>query len=398
MLLGALALVGLVAGCGGKRSTSDVGSNAPVNVGRESTPTFYRQPAGTLGSPGTLVRVEQANEIAPAGAHAWRIVYTTVDNDGTTVAASSLVVTPMDHRQRHPVLLWAHGTTGIDPRCAPSRLPSPFNAGGMPALQGALKRGWAIVAPDYPGLGVPGHHPFLVSEPTGRSLLDAVAAARTLRTARLGRRTVAWGYSQGGQAVLAAKELAYRRDVALAGVAALAPISDPFVVAQRLRTRRPGALFNAYLVSAYAATYPDVPVTAYITPGTRALVRGALKPCLKHPSDLRSTPRALRGKRPIRQSFSTGPLYQRLTLNVPGSGTTTPAFVAQGLADNLVLPAEQLEFVRSTCVRGQPLDYRTYPDRGHAGLIANDSPLVPDLLEWTAACFAGEPSVLSCPA
>jgi hypothetical protein len=42
------------------------------------------------------------------------------------------------------------------------------------------------------------------------------------------------------------------------------------------------------------------------------------------------------------------------------------------------------------------VDYRVYEGRDHVPLVEPDSPLVPELIEWTAARFAGEPIEPGC--
>lgn len=90
---------------------------------------------------------------------------------------------------------------------------------GLPEL---LKRGYAVVAPDYPGLGTPGPHPYLVGESEGHAVLDAVRAARNAPEAHAGQRFAVWGHSQGGHATLFAGLLAqsYAPELQLVGVAA----------------------------------------------------------------------------------------------------------------------------------------------------------------------------------
>ena len=68
------------------------------------------------------------------------------------------------------------------------------------------------VATDYIGLGPVGErHPYLSRVSEANSVIDAVRAARNLRTAHAGRRWIAIGGSQGGHAVLSANELGERR-------------------------------------------------------------------------------------------------------------------------------------------------------------------------------------------
>lgn len=74
-----------------------------------------------------------------------------------------------------------------------------------------------------------------------------------------------------------------------------------------------------------------------------------------------------------------------------------PLLIAQGLADDLVLPEIQERFVRRRCDAGQALAYRTYPGRDHLSVVAPDSPLTPDLVAWTRDRIAGVTAPVECP-
>jgi hypothetical protein len=75
-----------------------------------------------------------------------------------------------------PLLAWAHGTVGVADICAPSF------AGRSPRdktyLGYWLSKGYAVVASDYQGLGVPGGHPYLATRPAAYSMLDSVRAVQ----------------------------------------------------------------------------------------------------------------------------------------------------------------------------------------------------------------------------
>jgi acetyl esterase/lipase len=94
---------------------------------------------------------------------------------------------------------------------------------------------------------------------------------------------------------------------------------------------------------------------------------------------------------------ASGALGARLEENVPAGPIAAPLLLAQGETDPLVIPSAQQEYADQRCdSAGGPVDYRTYPDRDHVGVVADDSPLVPDLLEWTAQRFAGERAADTC--
>ena len=107
-----------------------------------------------------------------------------------------------------PVVSWAHGTSGLADRCAPSRVGPALPERDRPYLSRWIAEGYAIVASDYVGLGTPGLAPYLDGRTTAHNVVDmvkagrAVAADRGGRRARLARDWVAIGQSQGGGAAI----------------------------------------------------------------------------------------------------------------------------------------------------------------------------------------------------
>ena len=97
--------------------------------------------------------------------------------------------------------------------------------GRKPAL---LENGYAIAATDYPGLGTPGPHPYLVGDSEARAVIDSVRAARSFPGLENSTRYAVWGHSQGGQAALFTGMIAksYAPELQLVGVAAAAPATD----------------------------------------------------------------------------------------------------------------------------------------------------------------------------
>ena len=60
-----------------------------------------------------------------------------------------------------------------------------------------VERGYAVAATDYPGLGTPGPHPYLVGVSEARAVLDpAPRAARTMPGVGGSDRFAVWGHSQ----------------------------------------------------------------------------------------------------------------------------------------------------------------------------------------------------------
>jgi hypothetical protein len=71
-----------------------------------------------------------------------------------------------------PIVAWAHPTTGVVPHCAPSLALFVFQQ--IAGSRKLLENGYAIAATDYPGLGTPGPHPYLVGESEARAVIDSV--------------------------------------------------------------------------------------------------------------------------------------------------------------------------------------------------------------------------------
>lgn len=375
------------------------GVSAFLHGGTATVDAFYDASGLRLPSrPGELLRSETFTRAVPAGARAERILFTTTGLDGDVETASGLVVTPKDARGPLPVVLWTHGTTGVARQCAPSVLAEPFTAGAMFVLDEILARGWAFVAPDYPGLGTAGPHPYLVGVPEARSALDAVRAARRLDGVELGDQTVVWGHSQGGGAALWAgiEARAYAPDVPLSGVAALAPASDMPALARSMLESPAGMLFATFVVRGYSDAYPDVKFDDYVRPTAREVVRRVVGRCLSQRATLASIGAVLSGERLFTGDPTSGPLGARLEENVPSAPTGVPTLIAQGLSDGLILPTVQRDFVARLCAAGQPVDYRTFPGRDHVALVAADSPLIPQLVRWTQARLEGERTSRAC--
>jgi pimeloyl-ACP methyl ester carboxylesterase len=124
-----------------------------------------------------------------------------------------------------PVVVNAHGTVGLEDPC---RVSNTVSGAGLAGLFGA--RGAIGIAPDYPGLGTEGLHAYLSKEEEGKSVLDAIRAAkrlaRYLDVPTNGRAAVV-GLSQGGHAVLSAAALhaSYAPELDVRAFGATAPAS-----------------------------------------------------------------------------------------------------------------------------------------------------------------------------
>ena len=73
-----------------------------------------------------------------------------------------------------------------------------------------------------------------------------------------------------------------------------------------------------------------------------------------------------------------------------------PLFVGQGLADQLVKPGMQRNWVAARCAAGQEMEYREYQGLDHMPLVQDDSPLIRDLVAWANDRLQGREPVDTC--
>ncbi|OJX70296.1 MAG: hypothetical protein BGO95_11715 [Micrococcales bacterium 73-13] len=388
-------VVGALLGCLATIAVALVGlrlSGSPV------PDAFYAVPGRVPDQPGQLIRAEPFTNAIPDDARAWRILYTTTREDGVPAVASGLVMVPNGVADP-PTIAWTHGTTGAAVGCAPSLAPEPFTVGAMPDWREALARGWAIVATDYVGLGVDPPHPYVVGQPEARSALDAVRASRQLDGASFGEQVVVWGHSQGGHAALWTGGLAaeYAPELDIVGVAAMAPASNLPALVGSFANSEIGTVIGPLVIEGYAGAYPDVRVEDYVIPQARILVEEIASRCWSEPSMVVGLVEAGLIDRPIwSRDPGTGPLAARAEQNVPRLPIAAPLLIAQGLADPLILPTSQQDYVDSLCAAGQQVDYRTYPGKDHMGVVTGDSPLLGELLDWTQDRLDGRPPLDTC--
>ncbi len=214
-------------------------------------------------------------------------------------------------------------------------------------------------------------------------------------------RTVVWGHSQGGHAALWTGILAptYAPDVNVIGVAALAPASDVAALVDGAMNTVAGKIISGILLRSYTEIYPDVRFDDLVRPDARWITRDLGTRCLAGPGALLSVVEVTRllnnGIWAVTPS-SNPALAQRMAENTPRDPIAAPLLIAQGLADDLVLPDVQRAYVEERCAAGQSLEFRTYSGQDHLSVVAPESPLNEDLIAWTQARLAGEPQADGC--
>lgn len=169
----------------------------------------------------------------PPGITAQRLVYRSasgLDGKSTTVSGALFVPGSAPPPGGHPLISYAHGTTGITRDCGPSDQDMMF--GDLTAVADFLTAGYAVVTTDYQGLGTRPEsqppHPYLEPRTAAYNVIDAARAAQSAGLG-IGGRWFAVGRSQGGGAAWStAEEFAQYGDGAgdLVGAVAVAPLLD----------------------------------------------------------------------------------------------------------------------------------------------------------------------------
>ncbi|MFV5673669.1 alpha/beta fold hydrolase [Acinetobacter baumannii] len=204
--------------CGG--GSSDDG---PATTNPSGTPT------NNIQNPVVKVEAYTSTNLGSVAAESSILTYKMLGQSGQEVQATSLVFTPNTPPPvgGWPIVVWAHGTTGVADVCAPSKAALADSTKDL--ISKLLAAGYVVVAPDYEGLGTPGIHPFLNVKSEAFSITDAVVAARNYLSQRnllTSKKWVTVGHSQGGHAALGAAQYASRAQLDYKGTVAIAPASN----------------------------------------------------------------------------------------------------------------------------------------------------------------------------
>lgn len=179
-------------------------------------------PDTTLDLAATQSRLSGTDIEATTGVRQIRIAFRTQRSNGNRAASTARVYLPLTPKAGPlPVVVIGHPSEGIADSCAPSRREDTMKEIALPFAA----RGYAVIAPDLPGLGNEGTQAYLDNRDQGYALLDGARALRKLlKIGAFGKTVAMAGYSQGGGAVLAAQALArsYGADGELAAVVAFA--------------------------------------------------------------------------------------------------------------------------------------------------------------------------------
>ncbi|MFC9436439.1 alpha/beta fold hydrolase [Nocardia sp. NPDC057030] len=267
---------------GWKSSVAMATVSASVLLGLQAAPAAAE-------TPGMLIS-------ATPQADGWRpmpngsvITYWTAGSDGTPKPASGALFVPNGTPPPGgwPVIAFDHGTTGLGRGCGgesdPSTAPnSHWHAEEDDIMQRLVGQGFAVVAPDYLGLGLfdTGPHPYLELRTEATATIDILRAARSAHP-ELSRTWATMGLSQGGQAALGAGHLqsSYAADLDYRGTITVDPESDVekvLPIASPAIPTIPGTAetlgFLSSIFAGFRAARPDIDFNQYLSPVGRQLL------------------------------------------------------------------------------------------------------------------------------
>ena len=348
--------------------------------------------------PGTVLRIHPQIGGAPANAKAFRIVYRSTGLNDEPIAVSATVIYPDGPAPKggRDVIAWAHYTTGVAERCAPTLLPN--LSGTIAGLEQMLSRGYVVVATDYAGLGLPGVHAYLVGISEARSILDLVRAARDLSGAHATNRFAVWGHSQGGHAALFTGELApdYAPELKLVGIAVAAPATDLVELFKAQKGSIAGNSLTSMALLSWSRTY-NLPLNTVLENEAAASFEQVSRSCIQSISQML---KLLQLAKPLKKAFlkadpTTLPAWRSLMeQNSPGKlPQKAPVFIAQGTGDTTVNPAVTLRFAKQLCAAGVPVVIKMLKGASHSFAAEKSSY---QAISWISDRFKGRPPPSDC--
>lgn len=273
------AVVFVAASCSANRSAAPSVSQGPGVVGIQMENGLYQAPNPLpYSNRGTVIASrDDGPQDRFAGAHKYTVLYHSVTTMGADVPVSGAVLVPPGEppAEGWPVVSWAHGTTGIANRCAPSLTENFAYDAYADELAKLVRSGYAVAATDYIGLGLPGRHLYESATEEGNAIADIVVAARNLAPDISPHTWFATGHSQGGSGVVAA---AWNTSSSASrppnGVVAIAPSAD---FANEVRYLDSGAMSSKAAYTYYAFDMLSLSEIDSTVPTTRTFTEDGLR-------------------------------------------------------------------------------------------------------------------------
>lgn len=374
-----------------------------------SAEDFYTIPATLPAQNGAIIKQEVSSfyleplKLTPALADVQRVMYKSTNSQGKPNAVTGTVLmpkTPWLSLGPRPLVAFAPGTKGNSDACAPSkRLATGEDYEGA-ILKGLLAAGYAVTIPDYEGVGTALPATYMSRIATGNAVLDAVRAAQNSGMPGLATNgpVLLSGYSQGGEAVAAASELAasYAPGLNIKGAYAGAPPADLV----KLATYIEGGLYQAFLLSAVSgvAAAENLDITKYANAEGLAAIAANDKLCTIEsilPSAFKDTSKYTLSGKKLSVLVQTDPVL-RAAVDKQRIGKVAPKFpvlVAQSRLDDVVEPTQAKTMAKQWCQGGATVQFVDSLAPTHVAAAAR---FQSDMFGFLAARSAGLPAANNC--
>ena len=352
-------------------------------------------PTATAGTVHANIGLPDDRWVTGAGS-ADRFTYWTTAAENRSEISSAAVYLPRGTAPEGgwPVIAWAHDTVGLADKCAPSWSGKTESAAHWNDITPWLRKGYAVVASDYAGLGVEGATPDLQGDIKARNIVDAVKAAHDI-TPDLSDEWIVNGNGSGATSALATArnaiawqgpELDFRGAVTTSVPANLGELvlsAGPGFIPVPLPTDLTAEVL--YAIAGIRGSYPELNLNSYLSTEGKALVDKALKVCSAElQRSVASTGLNELFTKPVASIPNIRPVVAAY-LGVPDRGYDKPVFIGQGLLDTTVVLPYTLDFINRVQASGQNVTVRTYPSDGQGTAAA----ALPDASGFVERIFAG---------
>ena len=376
----------ILLGCLSISSASVIASPSISSLSTAQIPTVL------LTNPGTLLSLQpQPTDLFSNASQRFLMIYRSRGIQSEPIVASGFILLPKGKAPKGgwPILAWAHGTTGVADTCAPSGdyVDGPVHAYQQvvaKALNAWLARGYAVVAPDYQGLGTPGEHPYMNAQSQLHTVVDAVRAIHLLKPNQLSKNWFVMGHSQGGAASLAVAAYGQKDapELNLRGAIALAPggyqyqgIAE-YVVNNPQPDKSVAAFFPIVLLGAEAAD-PNLAPANLISPDMEKILNTARSRCLSElQSNLKESPKSV-----FKPNANLNPLIHYLKKqSIENMIPTVPVMLVQGEKDHLVDSRGTYAYYQQICTAQKPIKFHSIKDGDHRDSLKQSEFLIGDFI------------------
>ncbi|MGE8306148.1 MULTISPECIES: lipase family protein [Pseudomonas] len=362
--------------------------------------SFYTWSKAIPATPGKLLRSEPLDSALslPNAASAQRILYTSLDGiDGKTpIVVSGALFIPKGPAPAGgwPVASWGHGTVGVADICAPSWAGRSYR--DVQYLNRWLEEGYAIVATDYQGLGVPGGHPLLNNRMAAYGILDA-AKAVVAGVPGLADKVLIIGQSQGGAGAFAAGAYAATYAPKLGvkgsiGTGVIYTVGSKNVGEQDQNKVDPALAYGFYTLLAAQQYDPSIDPRDFYTDKALPLFEQARTSCLSAlVSDVVGTGLTPANAKKDYQGDQLKPWLAQVSY--PTLKLAQPIFIGTGAEDKTPAAATQVALMQDACKAGSVVQGHLYKGLGHSETV-NAS--LKDSIPFARQVISGQPVTPIC--